>query len=99
MLEVCARAGLELGGHELAAAERAARGLVAQNPYRESGYALLMEISAARGDVAQAVRAFDQIRVLLRDSLGVLPSQALVRLNERLLGVSRRQGPQRPVPA
>jgi SARP family transcriptional regulator, regulator of embCAB operon len=99
MLEVCARAGLTLGGHELAAAERAARALVAQNPYRESGYALLMEISAARGDVARALWAFDQIRVFLRDSLGVLPSQALVRMNERLLGVSRGQGPQRPVPA
>jgi DNA-binding SARP family transcriptional activator len=87
MLEVCARAGLALGGHELTAAERAARALVAQNPYRESGYRLLMEINAARGDVAEALRVFDGLRVLLRDTLGVLPSRALVGLNERLLGV------------
>lgn len=87
MLEVCARAGLMLGGPELSAAERAARTLVADNPYRESGYALLMEIHAARGDVAEALRLYDTLRRLLRDELGVLPSSALVRLNERLLGV------------
>jgi DNA-binding SARP family transcriptional activator len=87
LLDVCARAGLMLGGHELTAAERAARALVAHNPYRESGYALLMEINAARGDVAEALRVFDGIRLLLRDSLGVLPSRPLVRLSERLLGV------------
>jgi DNA-binding SARP family transcriptional activator len=87
MLEVCARAGLMLGGHELSAAERAARTLVAGNPYRESGYALLMEIHAARGDVAEALRQYDALRVFLRDELGVLPSPALMKLSERLLGV------------
>lgn len=89
MLEVCARAGLMLGGHELAAAERAARALVARSPYRESGYALLMEIKAARGDVAEALRVFDGLRVLLRDALGVLPSPALVKLHDNLLGVDQ----------
>jgi DNA-binding SARP family transcriptional activator len=87
MLEVCARAGLMLGGHELAAAERAARALVAHNPYRESGYAMLMEIHAARGDAAEALRVYDALRRLLRDELGVLPSPTVVQLNERLLGV------------
>jgi DNA-binding SARP family transcriptional activator len=91
MLEVSARAGLELGGHELRGAERAARALVAHNPYRESGYALLMEIHAARGDVAEALRVFDRIRMLLRDTLGVLPSRTLVALSERLLGVEGRR--------
>jgi SARP family transcriptional regulator, regulator of embCAB operon len=89
MLEVCARAGLLLGGHELAAAERAARALVTQNPYRESGHALLMEIHAARGDVAEALRVYDALRALLREELGVLPSPALVKLSERLLGIGR----------
>jgi DNA-binding SARP family transcriptional activator len=87
MLEVCARAGLMLGGHELATAERSAYALVAHNPYRESGYALLMEIHAARGDVAEALRVYHALRALLRDELGVLPSAPLVKLNERLLGV------------
>jgi DNA-binding SARP family transcriptional activator len=89
MLEVCARAGLMVGGHELAAAERAARALVARRPYRESGYALLMKIKAARGDVADALRVFDSLRVLLREALGVLPSRALVKLNDSLLGVDQ----------
>jgi DNA-binding SARP family transcriptional activator len=87
MLEVCARAGLVLGGHELTAAERAARTLVTHNPYRESSYALLMEIHAAQGDVAQALRVYDALRVLLRDELGVLPSPALIKLADGLLGV------------
>lgn len=87
ILDLCARAGLVLGGHELAAAERAAHALVAHNPYRESGYALLMEIHAARGDVAEALRVYHALRALLREELGVLPSAALVKLNERLLGV------------
>jgi SARP family transcriptional regulator, regulator of embCAB operon len=93
MLEVCARAGLALGGHELAAAERAARALVTHNPYRESGYALLMEIHAARGDVAEALRVYDTLRRLLREELGVLPSRALVKLNDRLLGASEARRP------
>jgi DNA-binding SARP family transcriptional activator len=87
MLEVSARAALMLGGPELAAAERAAVALVADNPFRESSYGLLMEIHAARGDVAEALRVYDGLRMLLREELGVLPSQALVRLSERLLGV------------
>jgi DNA-binding SARP family transcriptional activator len=87
MLEVCARAGLLLGGHGLAAAERAARALVTQHPYRESGYALLMEIHAAHGDVAEALRVYDALRALLREELAVLPSPALVKLSERLLGL------------
>ena len=76
-----------LGGHELLAAEGTARTLVSDNPYRESCYALLMEIHAARGDVAEALRRYDTLRRLLRNELGVLPSTALVRLSERLLGV------------
>ena len=89
MLEVCARAGLMLGGHELAPAERSARALVAGNPYRESGYALLMRTQAARGDTAEALRVYHDLRMRLRDELGILPSPALVQLSERLLGVGQ----------
>jgi DNA-binding SARP family transcriptional activator len=45
-----------------------------------------MEACAARGDVAEALRAYDTLRTLLREELGVLPSQGLVKLNDRLLG-------------
>jgi DNA-binding SARP family transcriptional activator len=85
VLDVCARAGLARGGPALRAAERDARMLVSQSPYRESGYALLMRICAARGDLAEALRVYDTLRVLLRDELGATPSPALVELNDRLL--------------
>jgi DNA-binding SARP family transcriptional activator len=85
MLEVCARAGLARGGPELRAAERVARALVTEAPYRESGYALLMKICAACEDVAEGLRVYDKLRVLLRDELGTAPSPALVALNDQLL--------------
>ena len=44
-LEVIGRAGLILGGSQLSSVERAARTLIESEPYRESGYVLLMEAS------------------------------------------------------
>jgi DNA-binding SARP family transcriptional activator/tetratricopeptide (TPR) repeat protein len=85
LLEAEATAALRIGGDELAQGERAARELTRREPFRESAYAVLMEIHAARGNVAEAVRAFDELRVLLRDELGTAPSPPIVALNERLL--------------
>ena len=48
-LEVIGRAGLSMGGAQLASAERAARTLIESEPYRESGYVLLMEALERRG--------------------------------------------------
>src|SRR5438132_433581 len=48
-LEVIGRAGLAMGGTQLQSAERAARTLIESEPYRESGYVLLMQTLAARG--------------------------------------------------
>src|SRR4051794_32252809 len=84
-LEHLARAGLEIRGVELAAAERAARSVIEAEPYRESGYALLMEVHAANGNVAEALRVYDLLRVLLREELGVSPAAPLRELNDRLL--------------
>ena len=84
-LETLARAALRLGPGELPAAERAARALIQREPYRESGYAVLMELLAARGNVAEALRVHDQLRVLLRDELGATPATHLTALHERLL--------------
>jgi DNA-binding SARP family transcriptional activator len=84
-LEVVGRAGLKLGGSQLASAERAARGLIASEPYRESGYALLMETLEAQGNIAEALRIFDQLRTLLRNELGTTPSPETLEINERLL--------------
>jgi DNA-binding SARP family transcriptional activator/tetratricopeptide (TPR) repeat protein len=98
LLEAEATAALRIGGDELAQGERAARELTRREPFRESGYAVLMEIHDARGNVAEAVRVFDELRVLLRDELGTAPSAPIVALNERLLrGAPEIAAPPRPV--
>jgi DNA-binding SARP family transcriptional activator len=72
-LECYTTACLQLGGSELAAAERAARELVTTAPMRETGHLLLMR-TLARGNEAEALAAYEQLRVLLRDELGTTPS-------------------------
>ncbi|HEX4280931.1 MAG TPA: AAA family ATPase [Solirubrobacteraceae bacterium] len=84
-LEVIGRAGLVMGGTQLQSAERAARTLIETEPYRESGYVLLMEALAARGNVAEALRVFDGLRILLRDELGTNPSRETIAAHDRLL--------------
>lgn len=84
-LETLARAALRLGPAELPAAERAARALIGREPYRESAYGVLMEALAARGNLAEALRVYDRLRVLLRDELGATPAPHITALNERLL--------------
>jgi DNA-binding SARP family transcriptional activator len=76
-LECYATACLELGGAELPGAERAARELLDVAPLRETGHLLLMRTLAARGNVAEALSAYDRLRVLLREQLGVDPSRAV----------------------
>jgi DNA-binding SARP family transcriptional activator/tetratricopeptide (TPR) repeat protein len=84
-LEWRARAGLALGAAELRDAERASRELIARSPYRETGYRFLMEALAASGNVAEALRVYDDLRVLLRDELGTAPAAELQSLHGRLL--------------
>jgi DNA-binding SARP family transcriptional activator/DNA-binding CsgD family transcriptional regulator len=83
--ELEARAGLAAGGTELMAAEAAARAAVECAPFRESAHAVLIEVLAARGNVAEALRVYDRVRVRLRDELGTIPSPRLRTLNDRLL--------------
>jgi DNA-binding SARP family transcriptional activator len=84
-LEVLAEAGLRRGGRELGAAEQAARSAIAAAPFRESAHRLLMEIHEASGNPAEALRAFEDLRVLLRDELGTTPGAAAMAVHERLL--------------
>ncbi len=84
-LEVIGRAGLYLGGTQLGSVERAARTLIDTEPYRESGYVLLMAALEAQGNVAEGLRVFDQLRSLLREELGVAPSPEAIQAHERLL--------------
>jgi len=98
-LEAVARAALALGADELAAAERAGSELIERQPYRESGYAALMEAFARRGNVAEALRVYDRLRVLLRDELGVTPAASVTALHERLLREGEPEARPRPAPA
>jgi DNA-binding SARP family transcriptional activator len=85
-LECYAKACLEVGGAELPGAERAARELVDVAPFRESGHLLLMRALAANGNVAEALAAYERLRILLRDELGADPSEAVQDVYVRLLG-------------
>ena len=85
-LEAYAAACLGLGGTEIAGAERAARGLLEHNPLRETGYRLLMEALAARGNVAEALHVYERARTVLRDELGVPPGPAIQETHATLLG-------------
>jgi SARP family transcriptional regulator, regulator of embCAB operon len=84
-LECLATARLELGGPTLTQAEGCARQLIALAPYRETGHRILMEALERRGNVAEALRAYERLRVLLRDELGVEPSSHVQRVYRRLL--------------
>ncbi len=84
-LEVVGEAGLRMGGPQLGSVERAARMLIEAEPYRESGYVLLIEALAARGNIAEGVLVFERLRTLLRDELGTTPSPEAIAAHERLL--------------
>ena len=85
-LECFAQARLGLGGPTLSQAEDCARQLIELAPYRESGHQILIEALERRGNIAEALRAYERLRVLLRDELGVPPSRALQDIHKRLLG-------------
>jgi SARP family transcriptional regulator, regulator of embCAB operon len=84
-LECYAGACLELGGAELPGAERAARELCEVAPLRETGHLLLMRALAARGNVAEALAAYEGLRVQLREALGVDPCRAVQETYAQLL--------------
>ena len=84
-LECYATACLQLGGSELPGAERAARELLEVAPLRETGHLLLMRVLAASGNVAEALAAYERLRVLLCEELGVNPSQAVQDTHTKLL--------------
>lgn len=84
--EIIARAGIGLGGSELAGAERAARALIRAAPFRESGYLHLMHALVASGNTAEALRAYDELRNLLAGELGSAPGAEIQALHRTLLG-------------
>ncbi len=101
-LEAVARIGARLGPAEQSKAERAARSAVEASPFRESARAALIEVLEAQGNVAEAMRSYEELRVLLRDELGSFPSPALSAIHDRLLRAhegSGRAGKQAGTPA
>src|SRR6476661_3316060 len=58
-----ALAGVAAGNGQLREAERAARAAVDAAPFRESARLTLMRVLQARGNVAEALRVFDETRV------------------------------------
>ena len=84
-LECTARRSLGLGGPEVAVAERTARQLIDLSPYRESGYALLMEAFERQGNIAEALWVYESLRGLLHEELGAAPSPTVQRVHQRLL--------------
>jgi SARP family transcriptional regulator, regulator of embCAB operon len=85
-LECFAAARLGLGGPTLPQAEECARRLIEMAPYRETGHRILMEALERSGNVAEALRVYDRLRVLLREELGIAPSPAVQSVYRRLLG-------------
>ena len=83
--ECLAASGLHLGGLELQTAERAARRAMAASPHRESSCALLLQILASRGNRAEALHLYEAMRTLLREELGVAPSEGLQEVHRHLL--------------
>src|SRR4051794_9053185 len=103
LLRAAARGGLALGGDALDQALTDARALVAENPFSESACGLLMEVQAARGDVAEALQTYEELRVRLLEELGNPPAKAIADLHARLLRpdapVEPAHEPAPPLPA
>jgi DNA-binding SARP family transcriptional activator len=89
-LECFAAADLGLGGPALAQAEDRARMLTELAPYRETGHRILIEALERRGNLAEALRAYERLRVRVRDELGTAPSPALQAVHRRLLDSAER---------
>lgn len=85
-LECDGFASLGLRGSEVEAAERDGRRLVRLAPYRESGYRLLMRALEQKGEGAEALVVYEQLRTVLREELGATPSPPSRDLHQRLLG-------------
>jgi SARP family transcriptional regulator, regulator of embCAB operon len=85
-LECVARACLGIGGAELPQAASCARQLIELAPFRETGHRILMDALERTGNVAEALRVYDRLRIVLRDELGIAPSPALQDAHRRLLG-------------
>ena len=65
---------------------------VGAEPLRESAHRTVVRVHLAEGNLVEALRAYEQFRILLRDDLGIQPSELMVRL-VRGLRLSRSASP------
>ena len=75
---------------------RRARAAVAAAPFRESARVALIEVLQARGNVAEAVRAYEELRTLLREELGTVPGPGARRAARAAARTARPPPPPRP---
>jgi DNA-binding SARP family transcriptional activator len=84
---------LEALAHKLATAGRhgeavqAAYSAVRVEPLRESAHRVVVRVHLAEGNVTEAVRAYENFRILLADELGVRPT---VQMEDLLRRIPRR---------
>ena len=62
---------------------------IALEPFRETGYRLLMEAHAAGGNRAEALRVYERCRRLLADELGAYPSGSTTQIDLNAASVGR----------
>jgi YVTN family beta-propeller protein len=95
LADACLRTGA--GGEAAGWAQQA----IELEPFRETGYRLLMESHAADGNRAEALRVYERCRRLLADELGAYPSPETESVYQRLLQAPpapKRPPPERPPP-
>lgn len=76
-----------------------AKRLVGLDPYREASHRRLMELHAAAGDRAEAIRQYQACERLLRDELDVAPAKATRDLLEQIRGGGGATSRNKAVPA
>lgn len=86
--ELWVRVNMQLGNHREMIAEL--RSLVAHHPYNEWFHDQLMTALYQAGRRNDALQAYRNVRTLLRDELGLEPSNALRRLHQEILSATPR---------
>lgn len=82
--DVLARIWLALD--EPIAALQAARRVLDLVPFRESAHSRVMECHLAAGDRAEAIRAYDRLRQMLEETMGLSPNEQTEELYAQALG-------------
>src|ERR1019366_607487 len=74
-------------------------GLTADHPLREELWALLMRALRAAGRQAEALEAYERVRTVIGDELGVDPGPGLRQLYQEILADDARPAPRAVKPA